>query len=361
PIMLADSLLNKKHKDNKYYEDVNENYKKLKAALGKYVEIQKAGGWPVVDANVKKIKAGSSAPVVSVLKKRLQISADMPGTDTTTLYNDTLKNAIMSFQVRHGYTADGKLTDAQLKDMNVPVIKRIEQILINMGRMQWMVNNPAGQLIVVNIPEYILHVTKDGAKEFDMNVVVGKEGHNTVIFTGNLNQIVFSPYWNVPPSIVKNELLPKMASNPNYLASQNMEINGQDGDLPSIRQLPGDKNALGRVKFLFPNSFNIYFHDTPSKSLFNNDKRAYSHGCIRLSDPAKMANYLLQNQPEWSPSKIEEAMNGGVEKYVKLKAPVPVLITYYTAWVDDAGQIHFAEDIYNHDGPLASKMFASNN
>ncbi|MEO6406573.1 MAG: L,D-transpeptidase family protein [Ferruginibacter sp.] len=354
PIMLADSLLAKKHKDNKYYEDVNENYKKLKAVMEQYVGIQKAGGWPVMDVSVKKIKTGAA---IALLKKRLQLSGDMPGIDTSAVFNDSLKNAIMNFQQRHGYTADGKLTDAQLKDMNVPVIKRIEQILINMGRMQWMVTNPSGRRIVVNIPEYILHVTKDGAKDFDMNVVVGKDGHNTVMFTGNLNQVVFSPYWNVPASIVKNELLPKMASNPDYLASQEMEINGQDGDLPSIRQLPGDKNALGRVKFLFPNSFNIYFHDTPSKSLFNNDKRAYSHGCIRLSDPVKMANYVLQDDPEWTPSKIEDAMNAGVEKYVKVKKSIPVLITYYTAWVDDAGQLHFADDIYNHDTPLAAKMF----
>ena len=356
-LYLADSLLTKKHKDNKYYEDVNENYKKLKAALGQYVEVQKAGGWPMVDKSVIKMKTGTSNATIATLKKRLQLSNDLAVTDTTAVYNETLKTGIMNFQQRHGYTADGKLTETQVKDMNVPVLKRIQQILINMGRMQWAVTKPTGKYIVVNIPEFILHVTDGGAKVFDMNVVVGKDGHNTMMFTGNLNQIVFSPYWNVPPSIVKDEILPKMASNPDYLASQNMEINGQDGDLPSIRQLPGEKNSLGRVKFLFPNSFNIYFHDTPAKSLFDKDKRAYSHGCIRLSDPAKMANYLLQNEAEWTPSRIEEAMNAGVEKYVKLKSAVPVLITYYTAWVDDAGLLHFADDIYDHDASLASKMF----
>jgi len=192
-----------------------------------------------------------------------------------------------------------------------------------------------------------------------MNVVVGKEGHNTMMFTGDLNQVVFSPYWNIPSSIVKKEILPAMKSNPNYLASHKMEINGNDGGLPSIRQLPGDGNSLGKVKFLFPNSFNIYFHDTPAKSLFGKDKRAYSHGCIRLSDPAKMANYLLEADTAWTPGKIDEAMNSGEERYVKLKKPVPVLITYYTAWVDDNGLLHFADDIYGHDKNVIAKMFSN--
>jgi murein L,D-transpeptidase YcbB/YkuD len=243
--------------------------------------------------------------------------------------------------------------------MNVPVINRIRLLLLNMGRMQWMVQEPQGQMIVVNIPEFILHVKEGKNEVFNMPVVVGKEGHSTMMFTGNLNQVVFSPYWNVPPSIVKNEIMPAMAKNPNYLASHNMESTGNEGGLPVIRQLPGPQNSLGKVKFLFPNSFNIYFHDTPAKSLFEKDKRAYSHGCIRLSDPVKMANYLLQGQPEWTPEKIDEAMNSGNEKYVKLKKPVPVLITYYTAWVDEAGALHFADDIYGHDEAAMAKMFAN--
>jgi murein L,D-transpeptidase YcbB/YkuD len=241
--------------------------------------------------------------------------------------------------------------------MNVPVIKRLEQILMNMGRMRWMPEAESGQLILVNIPEFELHVYEGKKKAFDMNVVVGKEGHNTMMFSGDLNQIVFSPYWNVPPSIVRNEILPAMANNPDYLANQNMEEIGTEDGLPKIRQLPGGKNSLGRVKFLFPNSFNIYFHDTPAKALFEKDKRAYSHGCIRLAEPEKMANYLLRNNPEWTPEKINSAMNSGNEQFVKLKKPVPVIITYYTAWVDENGQLNFRDDIYTHDQKLASKMF----
>jgi L,D-transpeptidase YcbB len=358
-MQVADSLLNKKHKDNKYFEDVNEPYKLLKVKLAQYYNIAKAGGWPQVTGVTKTLKKGTSSPAVALIKKRLQITGDMAGHDTSQVFNDTLENAVRIYQARMGYTPTGTVTTGLVKDMNVPVLKRVEQILMNMGRMRWMPTTPSGQLIVVNIPEFVLHVYEGKKKAFDMNVVVGKEGHNTMMFSGDLNQIVFSPYWNVPPSIVEKEILPKLASNPDYLASQNMEQVGTEDGLPKIRQLPGEKNSLGRVKFLFPNSFNIYFHDTPAKSLFDKDKRAYSHGCIRLSDPEKMANYLLKDNPEWTPERINEAMYSGTEKFVKLKKPVPVVITYYTSWVDDNGQINFRDDIYSHDQKLADKMFST--
>lgn len=358
PLEVADSLLTKKHKDNKYFEDVNPAYGSLKKELDRYYNIVKAGGWPQVPA-VKTLKLGASAPAVALIKRRLQISGDMPGKDTTALFNDTLDAAVRRFQQHLGYTPTGVVNAQLVKDMNVTAEKRLEQILINMDRMRWMPTEPSGQLIVVNIPEFVLHVYEDKKKAFDMNVVVGKEGHNTVSFSGDLSTIVFSPYWNVPPSIVKNEILPKLSSNPGYLASQNMEQVGTEGGLPKIRQLPGDKNSLGRVKFLFPNSFNIYFHDTPAKSLFERDKRAYSHGCIRLAEPEKMAQYLLRNNSEWTPEKIADAMNQDKEQYVKLQKPVPVMITYYTAWVDESGLLNFRDDIYSHDDDLLKRMFTT--
>jgi murein L,D-transpeptidase YcbB/YkuD len=356
---VADSLLTKKHKDNKYFEDVNEPYKLLKEQLGKYYNIVKNGGWPQITTTKKSLKPGTTDPSIPQIKKRLQITGDMAGHDTTAIYNDTLQQAVSNFQTRFGYTPDGVINAQLIKEMNVPALKRVEQILMNMGRMRWMPTRPSGELILVNIPEFVLHMYKGSDQVFAMNVVVGKEGHNTMMFNGDLNQIVFSPYWNVPPSIVKNEILPKMEADPNYLASQNMEQVGTEGDLPKIRQLPGDGNSLGKVKFLFPNSFNIYFHDTPAKSLFDKDKRAYSHGCIRLAEPEKMANYLLKDNPEWTPERISAAMNAGQEKYVKLKKPVPVVITYYTAWVDDNHRLNFREDIYDHDQKLAKKMFSN--
>jgi len=356
---LADSLLNKKHNDDKYFENVHVRYGALKTEMGKYLEITKQGGWPTIE-ETKAIKKGSSSPAIAQIKRRLQITGDMPAGDTTQVYTDTLEMAVKNFQQRHGYKPDGTVSATLIKEMNVPAPKRLQQIVMNMERMRWMPNEPkSDKLILVNIPEFMLHMYEGNKRVWDMVVVVGKEGHNTVMFTGDLNQIVFSPYWNVPPSIVKSEILPAVDRNPNYLDNQNMEIVNSNGELPTIRQKPGTGNALGKVKFLFPNSFNIYFHDTPSKSLFDRDKRAFSHGCIRLQDPFRMAQYLLKDNPEWSAEKINVAMNEGSEKYVKLKDPVPVFITYYTSWVDDNGLLNFRDDIYKHDEKLSKKMFVN--
>jgi len=356
-LQLADSLLNKKHKDDKYFEDVNPAYSTLKDQLDKYVDMAKKRGWPQINIAKKILKKGESSPEIVIIKKRLQITGDLPGADSSSVFNDTLVSAIKNFQERHGYTPTGKITDSLIKEMNVPVVKRIQQIIMNMERMRWMVARDSGNLIVVNIPEFVLHVYEGNKKAFDMDVVVGKEGHNTTMFNGDLNQVVFCPNWNVPQSIVQKEILPALEKDKKYLEKENMEITGEEEGVPVIRQLPGEKNALGKVKFLFPNSFNIYFHDTPAKSLFEKDKRAYSHGCIRLKEPEKMANYVLRDQPEWTSQRIEEAMNAGKEKFVKVKDPIPVLITYYTAWVDEKGQLNFREDIYGHDTDLATKMF----
>ena len=358
-LQLADSLINKKHKDDKYFEDINASYKGLKEHLARYYEIAKKGGWPEVALPKKPFKKGTRAPAIALIKKRLQISGDLTGDDSTQIFNDSLEIGVKNFQSRHGYKPTGIISDSLVKAMNVPVSVRLQQILMNMERMRWLTAEPKGNLIVVNIPEFVMHVYEGKQKAFDIDVVVGKEGHNTMMFNGDLNQMVFCPYWNVPSSIVKNEILPDMEKNPNYLAKENMEITGNEGGLPVIRQKPGGKNALGKVKFLFPNSFNIYFHDTPAKSLFAKDKRAYSHGCIRLKEPVKLANYVLRNQPEWTPEKIEEAMNKDEQRFVKVKDPIPVVITYYTAWVDENGQVNFRDDIYGHDGKLAEKMFGS--
>ncbi len=357
PLYLADSLLNKKHKDDKYFADINVSYKLLKDQLEKYVAIAKNGGWPEITPDTKIFKTGKESPAIHNMKKLLFLTGDLPQLDTSDVFDDTLKTGIKNFQKRYGYTANGIVTTSLLKEMNVPAIQRIKQILINMNRMRWMPQEPDGKLILVNIPEFILHMYDGKNKVFDMVVVVGKEGHNTTIFSDKLTTIVFSPYWNLPESIVKKEVLPSMAKNANYLESHNMEITGGTEDLPVIRQKPGGDNSLGKVKFLFPNSFNIYFHDTPSKSLFNNDVRAYSHGCIRLSDPEKLANYLLRDNRNWAPEKINEAMNSEKEQFVAVKNPVPVFITYYTAWVDDSGLLNFRTDIYGHDKEIAQKMF----
>lgn len=338
-------------------EAPNKNYEKLKQQLAAYVAIEEKGGWPVIPAPKKKLKKGSIDTAIVFIKKRLQATGQLPAADTSALFNDALVNAIKSAQPGYGFTADGTITPVLLKELNVPVEKRIEQLLVNLERMRWMPPEPSGNLIWVNIPAFKLYVQDGSQQLFDMDIVVGKEGHSTVMFSGKLNQIVFSPYWNLPENIVRNEVLPAMEKNKNYLAENNMEITGEEDGVPVIRQLPGDKNQLGKIKFLFPNRFNIYFHDTPFKELFNRDKRAFSHGCIRLREPVKLAEYLLINQPQWTSEKIDSAMNSGKEKYVRVKDPVPVLIYYYTAWVDDQQQLQFRADIYRHDERMANKMF----
>ncbi|AXY76811.1 hypothetical protein D3H65_23680 [Paraflavitalea soli] len=342
-------------------ESPNKNYKALKQQLATYVAIERKGGWATIPASRKKLKKGSIDTAVVLIKKRLQATGQLPASDTSAVFNDQLITAVKGAQSGYGFTADGVVTPMLIKELNVPVTKRIEQLLVNLERMRWMPAEPSGSLIWVNIPAFKLYV-QDGSKQlFNMDIVVGKEGHSTVMFSGNLNQVVFSPYWNLPENIVKKEVLPQIEKNSHYLAENNMEVTGEEDGVPVIRQLPGDKNQLGKIKFLFPNRFNIYFHDTPFKELFNKDKRAFSHGCIRLREPVKLAEYLLVDQPEWTPAKIDSAMNSGKEKYVRVKDPVPVLIYYYTAWVDENNQLQFREDIYGHDERLAKKMFASVN
>jgi murein L,D-transpeptidase YcbB/YkuD len=356
-LALADSILTRKNRDNAKYAESNPYYKGLRQQLAKYVEIQKKGGWDTVSFNSKtKYVAGKNFPGILAIKKRLAVTGEFTANDTTAMLTPELDAAIKEYQSNEGITPDGKITTALVKSMNITAIDRIKQLLVNMERMRWMPTKKEGKLIMVNIPEFMLHITEGDSHVIHMPVVVGKEGHTTVMFSDDLDQIVFSPYWNIPPSIVKNEIEPSIAKNSNYLAQNNMERTSDGG----VRQLPGPKNSLGRVKFLFPNSFNIYFHDTPAKSLFEKDNRAASHGCIRLSEPVKMANYLLENSPEWTPERIEAAMNSGVEKTVRLKNSVPVIITYYTAWVDENGKMNFRNDIYGNDELVAAKMFSNN-
>lgn len=339
----------------------NKNYKALKQQLATYVAIAQKGGWTTIPIPKKKLKKGSIDTTVVFVKKRLQATGQLSAADTSTVFNDELVEAVKAVQAGYGLTPDGIVTPALINALNVPVTKRIEQLLVNLERMRWMPAEPSGSLIWVNIPAFKLYV-QDGSKQlFNMDIVVGKEGHSTVMFSGNLNQVVFSPYWNIPENIVTKEVLPELQKDPDYLAQHNMEITGEENGVPVIRQLPGDKNQLGKIKFLFPNRFNIYFHDTPFKELFNRDKRAFSHGCIRLREPVKLAEYLLVNQAEWTPERIDSAMNSGKEKYVRVKDPVPVLIYYYTAWVDDNNQLQFRDDIYGHDRRLANKLFAPAN
>jgi L,D-transpeptidase YcbB len=338
----------------------NAAYNSLKKQLEKYLTIANNGDWPAISTKNKKYKVEKTDTVIALIKKRLQLTGDFPDRDTSTLFTHELENAIKKVQARYGLTSDGIIRPSLINELNKSATFRLQQIMVNMERMRWQPEEPDGRMILVNIPEFMLHVWKGNRKEFDMEVIVGKEGNSTIMFSGELNQIVFNPYWNVPESIVRNEMLTSIEENPDYLAENNMEITGEEDSLPVIRQLPGEANELGRVKFIFPNSFDIYFHDTPHKELFKKQQRAYSHGCIRLADAEKLANYLLKENPEWSPEKIRQAMDIGREQVVKLKDPIPVFINYYTAWVDENGELQFRKDIYGHDKKTARKLFDDN-
>lgn len=357
-LALADSVLSKKNIITQIYANSNPNYNQLQKQLAVYRDIYRNGGWMPIPLSKTRFQSGKHYPELVAFKKRLAITGEFAAKDSSDLFTPELESAIKVFQANNGINPDGKITPALATALNVPVLNRIQQLLINMERMRWMPSRKEGKLLLVNIPEFMLHVTENEEHLIHMPVVVGKEGHHTTLFSDDLDEVVFSPYWNLPYSIVKNEILPSMAKNRNYLSEKNMEIvSNNEGGVPTIRQKPGPDNSLGRVKFLFPNSFNIYFHDTPAKSLFSKDDRAASHGCIRLSDPEKMANYLLKDMPEWTPEKIKQAMNSGVEKSVGLKKAVPVIITYYTAWVDENKRLNFRQDVYGNDAEFAGKMF----
>ena len=355
-LAMADSLL-ANNDENKNYAAINEPFRLLKGPLLKYTTIAKNGGWPMIAADAKKYSEGMNDPAIKLIKNRLQVAGELTDADTSGSFDTALVNAVKAYQQCHGYKPTGIVTSSLVKDMNIPALNRVQQILINMQRMRWLPTRPDGRLILVNIPEFEMYMDSGKTILFQMDVVVGDEGHNTTMFSGNMNQIVFSPYWNVPPSIVKKEILPDIERNKHYLEKNDMEVTGHEGGLPVVRQKPGDKNALGKVKFLFPNIFNIYLHDSPEKGLFKKATRDMSHGCIRLSDAPKLAYYLLQNSDTWTREKIDSAMNSGHEQFVQLKNPVPVMITYYTAWVDNNGVLYFADDIYGHDSAMALKMF----
>ncbi|PZR26033.1 MAG: hypothetical protein DI535_15885 [Citrobacter freundii] len=354
-VTVLDSLLKNKGQNLAEYEPVNRQYNLLKDYLVKYYAIEKGNGWaPIpVPAGKKPLREGDSSETIAALKKRLFLYGDLKVADSSQRFDTSLTAALKNYQHRFGLKEDGVAGPALLTQMNKPVSERIRQILINMERIRWVPAEPKEDYLLVNIPEYRLHVYENGKYAWNMNVVVGSAAHNTVIFNGDMKYVVFSPYWNVPPSIIKNEVVPGMARNKNYLANHNMEWNNG-----AVRQKPGIKNSLGLVKFLFPNSYNIYLHDTPSKSLFNESSRAFSHGCIRLAEPKKLAIYLLRNDPAWDSTSITKAMNAGKEKYVTLKKTLPVFICYFTAWVDRNGQLNFRDDVYGHDKEMAARLFA---
>jgi murein L,D-transpeptidase YcbB/YkuD len=331
-------------------------YYKLRAILEKYQKIEKGGGWKIIDLepNFKSYKPGDSAVAIGQIRERLFVTGDIQSNSKSNVYDPELVAGVSRYQLRNGFKSDNLILPKHINEMNRPISDRLKQILVNMERCRWMSPEIPNsyEYILVNIPSYNLTFIRDGKVALKSPVVVGKTMNKTVIFSGKMSYIVFSPYWYVPTSIINKEVKPGMAKNKNYLAQHNMEWNNGN-----VRQKPGIKNSLGLVKFIFPNSNSIYLHDTPSKSLFGNETRAYSHGCVRVGKPRDLAINILKEDKNWTPTKIDAAMNAGKESSYVLKNKIPVYIGYFTAWVNDNGEINFYDDVYDRDDRLAKLIF----
>lgn len=355
PLQMADSIL-KGQTDSTLYKG-NKPYASLKQQLAIYFEAAKDSSWQALSSAANNLKKGAKSDAVTAIKKRLQVINEYTTADTSNVFTDSLETALKEYQKRNGLAPTGVVNDSLITVLNITPQQRVEQILVNMNRMLWMHPVEDSSRVVVNIPSLMLEVFTDSGHVVEMPVIVGKEGTSTLMFNGDISKIVFNPTWTIPESIVKNEILPKMKSDPGYLKKKNMEIVSQNDSIPVIKQLPGKDNALGNVKFLFPNSYDIYLHDTPDKTLFARKDRALSHGCIRVADAEKLAKYILKDQSEWTAEKIRTAMTGNKEQTVEVTNKKPVYITYYTAWTDENGKMNFRNDIYGHDKETADRMF----
>lgn len=276
------------------------------------------------------------------------------------VYDENLGEAVRRFEARHGLNPDGVPDPAMIAAMNVPLADRARQLALNLERWRWLPADFGTPHIVVNIASYRMQVRDvTDTVSLKMRVIAGKPSNRTPVFSDMMTVVVFSPYWNIPQSIETKEMLPALARDPDYLRKQRIEVVDDGEGNIQLRQKPGARNALGFVKFLFPNRHNVYLHDTPTDNLFDRLTRDLSHGCIRLEHPVELATYLLRDQPEWTAEKIQAAMHAGKEKHVALKNPLPVHIVYLTARVDEDGVPQFFEDVYGYDVKQRALLYPS--
>ncbi len=369
--VLLDTLVSSL-KCEKLQEPVNQYYIRLKDKLSKYRAIEKKGGFPLITTKKKQILIGESDSCLVNVKQHLFLTGDLATNDKNIIFTTELSNAVKLFQRRMGLLESGKIDKETLIELKKTIDFRIRQIMLNLERLRWIPVEMEKEYLLVNIPEFKLHIYENNKEVWSTNVVVGQTARKTSIFKGNMSQIVLNPYWGVPLSIGNTEILAHLKRNSNYLAQNNMEVflgekqvdadninwNQYTNSVPyNFRQKPGEDNALGKMKFMFPNNFHIYLHDTPSKRLFESTNRAFSHGCIRVENPLKLANYLLKNNPEWNPAKVDETLQTDEQTAINLKPTVPVYIAYFTAWVDVNGQMNFRKDLYQLDEKLSKEVF----
>ncbi len=347
-------------------------YKALQKALKKYLDIRANGGWEQV-LLFKKLNPGKHSEGVHSLRKRLRVTADYTScdeSDESNLYDQCLQKAVKHFQVRTGLKEDAVVGAGTLKELNKSVDERITTIRLNLDRLKWLNERGSKRHVIINIPDFQLYFESDGKLIQTMRVITGTPKHPTPIFSDTVEMIVLNPYWNIPKSIIQKEMIPKLMRNSNAMAKQGIEIRagwGKDAAKVSggsvnwsqyrysknmpyrFAQLPGYKNALGKVKFLFPNKFSVYMHDTPTKHLFKKNKRAFSHGCIRLQQPRELLRTFSTFNDNIDFDKSQEVLKGKKNSYIKLKEKVPVDVVYLTAWIDYDGKLQFRNDVYKYD------------
>ncbi len=345
------------------------DYAGLRKELDRFQKITVQGGWPSIPAgDAAKPGERMSAARVAALRQRLTLegivppdrtgAAAKPASQTNTpaqaaaVYDRALAGAVAEFQARHGIVVDSALGAETIAALNQPAIYRMSQIAANLERMRWLPRALGNRYVYVNVPAFRLEAYDGGQKSLDMKVIVGEdyEDKATPVFSDSMEVVVFRPYWNVTPDIADKEIFPKMNADPGYLSANNYELY-KEGGATRVRQTPGEKNSLGLVKFLFPNDFNIYLHDTPNPELFAKDVRAFSHGCIRVEKPADLAQWVLG----WDAAKVSEGMNGSDNKTVRLPRKIPVYITYGTAYIRD-GRLYFGNDLYDRDDKLVAQV-----
>ncbi|MDP9190148.1 MAG: L,D-transpeptidase family protein [Acidobacteriota bacterium] len=359
-------------------EPKHADYRRLIAALAAYRRIEAASFGDTPLPVVTKLKAGQTYEALPQLATILRRLGDLDANAIVNgkTYEGTIVDAVKHFQSRHGLEADGVIGKTTFAQLNVPASKRVQQIEWAIERWRWIPENPEAPAVIVNIPEFKLRaIDAQSGEELTMRVVVGKAaGHKTPVFDGDIKHVVFRPYWSVPPSIQRSEIAPKLERDATYLARNNYELVDDSGrslgsavdaevarrvarGAVSVRQKPGTSNALGLVKFLFPNENNVYLHSTPQPALFSRTRRDFSHGCIRVEDPVALAEWTLRGQDEWTKKKIESAIGGKKDDvYVKIQRPINVTIMYATAAATANGDVHFFEDIYGHDVQLAKVL-----
>jgi murein L,D-transpeptidase YcbB/YkuD len=345
-------------------QPVHPEYEALRKALTSLAG-QVAQGWPIVPGG--SLKLGERDERVVTLRQRLAGSGylDAKASLDSPEFDGDVETAVKRFQEHHGVPATGTLDRATLERLNVSPERRIAQVRMNLERWRWLPDDLGARHFIVNVPQFHLVAREADQPVLDMRVVVGKRGNETPLFSDEMEMVVFSPYWNIPETIALEETAPAAARDSDYLARNNMEILDASGEVASpemipwddenalagyrFRQRPGAGNALGNVKFLFPNKHAVYLHDTPAETLFRRIGRAFSHGCVRVEEPERLAEYVLRDQPEWTSAAIRTAMHAGTERHARLSQPIPIFIVYMTAWVDENGGLHFQDDVYGYD------------